>query len=71
MLRSRAQIDGATSHTLRHTFASTLLSRGVPVHVVQALLGHTTPTMTLSVYAHVAPRDHAQAVATLAQALAR
>src|SRR5262249_41643740 len=41
-------------HILRHTFASHLAIKGVPLHVVQELLGHSTITMTMR-YAHVAP----------------
>ena len=41
-------------HLLRHTFASHLAMRGVPLHVVQKLLGHSTIGMTMR-YSHVAP----------------
>jgi integrase len=41
-------------HTLRHTFASHLAVKGVPVPVVQALLGHASISTTMR-YAHVAP----------------
>lgn len=33
-------------HMLRHTFAFTCLNKGVPVEVLQKLLGHSTPEMT-------------------------
>lgn len=41
-----------TVHTFRHTFASRLVQAGVPLFHVQALLGHSTPTMTQR-YAHL------------------
>src|SRR5690606_11974041 len=43
-------------HVLRHTYATLLCQRGVPLPNVQALLGHTTITMTAR-YAHAAPND--------------
>lgn len=41
-------------HALRHFFASSLLSEGVPVHEVAAVLGHSSQVL-LSTYAHVLP----------------
>jgi integrase len=42
-------------HDLRHTTASLMLASGEPVKIVQELLGHSSPTITLSIYAHVLP----------------
>ena len=56
-------------HDLRHTAASLMLSNGVPVHVVSAILGHTSPTTTLSVYAHLIPGDQETAIRKLDEAL--
>jgi len=53
-VREKAGLRKFTWHTLRHTFASLLAMKRVPLHEVQALLGHSTVSMTMR-YAHVAP----------------
>jgi integrase len=55
-------------HDLRHTAATHLLNRGVHPKVVQELLGHSTISLTLDTYSHVAPALHAE-VAIHMQAL--
>ena len=42
-------------HDLRHTYATYLLSKGIPVKYVQEQLGHSTARMTLDTYASVMP----------------
>jgi integrase len=39
-------------HLLRHTRATRLLERGVPLRVVSTLLGHASTAVTERVYAH-------------------
>jgi integrase len=56
--------DDAVLHALRHTYASRLVQRAVPLNVVQGLLGHGSPAMTMR-YAHLAPVNFRSAVATL------
>ena len=50
----QAGIEGATWHTLRHTFASRAVMAGVDIRSVQELMGHSTITMTMR-YAHLSP----------------
>jgi integrase len=57
-------------HDLRHTHATALLLAGVPVHVVSQRLGHASPVITLSVYAHVMPGNQRQAAELFASLIA-
>ena len=51
-----AKLDpAATFHILRHTYASTLAFKGVPMGVIAAQLGHAGTRMTEKHYAHMAP----------------
>lgn len=52
-------------HDLRHTHASLLLSAGVHPKVVQERLGHSSITITLDLYSHVAPGMQEDAAARL------
>lgn len=42
---------GLTPHSLRRTFASLLFAIGEPPPYVMAQMGHTTPNLTLAIYA--------------------
>ena len=43
--------DRATFHTLRHSYASLLISQGYEAVTVAKLLGHAKPSMTIDIYA--------------------
>ena len=53
-------------HDLRHTHASLMLRAGVPVKVVSERLGHSTPMITMQVYAHTVPGMQAEAAVKFA-----
>jgi integrase len=59
-----AKLDDVTFHTLRHTFASWAVMRGVTLKELQELLGHASLAMTMR-YAHLAPEHLRTAVSRL------
>ncbi len=40
-------------HSMRHTFATRALERGIPPKVVQSYLGHSSIDVTMNIYTHV------------------
>lgn len=59
----RAGITPAVNfHILRHTYASHLAMKGVPMGVTAARLGHADTRMTEKHYAHLAPSYVAQTI---------
>lgn len=47
--RGKTSVQGAASHTLRHTCASLYFKKGIPVEVIAKILGHT-PTTCRNIY---------------------
>lgn len=53
---ARARVEpAATFHILRHSYASALAMKGVPMGVIAVQLGHADTRMTERHYAHLAP----------------
>jgi integrase len=67
-MRARSKVK-ATLHDLRHTAATWMLAAGVDVASVARVLGHATPTTTLSIYAHAMPAAESRAIASIDERL--
>lgn len=61
---ARAGLRRIGWHVLRHTFASHLAMKGVPILTIRDLMGHADIKQTLR-YAHLAPAMHVEAVKLL------
>lgn len=58
-------LDYRGPHHTRHTFATLLLNGGESLPVVSKILGHSKPSVTLDIYAHVLRNDIEKARATI------
>jgi integrase len=65
----KAGLPHAGLHTLRHSAASVMLTRGVPLKVVSEILGHSSIAITGDIYGHVSPDVSRQAMDLLGDAL--
>lgn len=61
---ARAGLRRIRRHDCRHSFASQLVTAGVPLPQVQAWLGHSTIHMTMR-YAHLAPNNGSELIRAL------
>jgi integrase len=67
---AKLPVDFRVCHGLRHHFASTLASKGVSLHVVQKLLNHSDPKMTMR-YSHLQDEALRNGAAAMADDLNR
>ncbi|HEX2988969.1 MAG TPA: site-specific integrase [Chloroflexota bacterium] len=65
----RLDLPPLTPHGLRHMAASLLLSKGLPVPAVSARLGHASPNITMSIYAHAMKQQDQQAAALMQEVM--
>ncbi len=68
-LRKTSGIRPGRLHDLRHSVATHLLTAGVPVRIVAARLGHSSPVVTSTTYVHVLPRSDEQAAQIIGELL--
>jgi integrase len=59
-----------TFHALRHTHASHLIDAGIDVVTVSKRLGHSSPTVTLQIYAHLFRKRDDKSAAAINAAVA-
>ena len=52
-------------HDIRHTYASLLIEQGENIKYIQSQLGHSSPSVTLNVYAHLMKPANQEAASKL------
>jgi integrase len=61
------QVPAVSLRDLRHMHETLLLLAREPVHVVSQRLGHASPVVTVTIYAHVLPGNQREAAGTFAR----
>lgn len=61
----RAGIDKIRFHDLRHTYASVLIAKNVPIKYIMNQMGHSSSQVTLDRYGHLMPEVHEKGVEAL------
>ena len=70
-LLDKAAVRAIRIHDARHTYASLMLRRGVPIAYVSRQLGHSSIQITVDLYGHFVPggdRHHAEGLAAAIEA---
>ena len=61
----RIEIRYKKPHSMRDTYATTLIRRGASIHDVKSLLGHSSIKITEKYYIFVFPEDKSQTASLL------
>ena len=64
-LMEKCELEGATMHTCRHTFATRCIELGFDPKTLAEILGHSTVNVTLDRYVHPSMRQKAKKMDTL------
>lgn len=62
VLAKKAGIDSLSMHTLRHTFATRAIESGMQYKTLQIILGHSSLSMTMDIYAHITDDEKEKAM---------
>jgi len=65
----KAKLGKVRFHDLRHTYASLLIDQGENIKYIQTQLGHSSPPVTLDVYAHLMKETNQEAALRLENAI--
>lgn len=60
-----ANVKQIRIHDFRHSHASLLLSKNIPITAISSRLGHSDITLTLNTYSHLMPGDEKRVINTL------
>ncbi|PRS03100.1 hypothetical protein C6W24_03905 [Bacillus atrophaeus] len=61
-ISNEANLPPIRFHDIRHTHATLLFEKRIPIKVISERLGHSSINVTLNVYAHVLPHMQAEVV---------
>ena len=66
LICKKANISNCQSlHTLRHTFASLMIRKGIDIKIVSEMLGHSNVNFTYNTYVHLAEEEKAKVMKSL------
>ena len=61
----KAELARIRFHDMRHTFASLLIAQGENIKYIQKQMGHSKPSVTMDIYAHLMDEENPEAAKKL------